>query len=204
MVVVPILFALDRLADLVIDKFERTGAEDVLLVPARVLVEDLLFVDEVERVGERRQKRAGREFEMKDDSLRVGRLDFVDHQIVTGACAQLAVGGKDDLVVARGHVGGGQRRAVVKFDVPADLEGVGLAVVGRLRHLGAEIADEMGYVRRVFRVDADQHAVERRDRMHRRIGALAVPVKARRRIRRDHVGEHPAIFRLLIRRRRNG
>ena len=163
-----------------------------------ILVENFLLVDEVERVGERRQKSAGREFEMKDDSRRVGRLDLVDHQVIARARAQLAIGRKNDLVVARGHVGGGQRRAVVKFDVLADLECVGLAVVGRLRHLGAEIADEMGYVRRVVRVDADQHAVERRDRMHRRVGALAVPVKARRRVRRDHVGEGAAVFRLLV------
>ena len=78
-VIIGVPLALDRLADLVIDEFERAGAENVLLVPARVLVENLLLVDEIERVGERRQKRAGREFEMKDDGARVGRLDLVDH-----------------------------------------------------------------------------------------------------------------------------
>ena len=62
-------------------------------------------------------------------------------------------------------------------------------------HLGAEIADELGRRGRVLRVDPDQHAVERRHRMHRREGRLAVPVEARRRIRRDHVGQRAAAFR---------
>jgi ParB-like nuclease domain len=35
MIIVPVLLALDRLTDLVIDKFERAGTENVLLVPAR-------------------------------------------------------------------------------------------------------------------------------------------------------------------------
>ena len=187
MIVVPILFALDRLAYLVIDEFEGAGTEDIPLVPARILVEDFLFVDEIERVGERRQKRARRKFKVKDDGARVGRLDFVDHQIITGPCAQFAAGGKNNLIVAGGNVGGSQWRTVVEFDVSTDLKGVGSAILSWLRHLGAEVADEMGYVRRVVRVDADQNAVERRDRMHRRVSALAVAVKARRRIRGDHV-----------------
>src|SRR5205807_1007132 len=54
MVVVPILLALYRLAYLVIDEFEGAGTEDIPLVPARIPVEDFLFVDEVERVSERR------------------------------------------------------------------------------------------------------------------------------------------------------
>src|SRR6516164_1553006 len=33
--------------------------------------------------------------------------------------------------------------------------------------------------------------------MNRRIGALAVTVKARRRVRRDHIGQRAAVFRLL-------
>jgi len=99
-------------------------------------------------------------------------------------------------------ISGSQLRAVVKSDILADSERVGLAVIGRLRDLGAEVADKIGNIGRVVRVDPDQHAVERRDRVHRRIGALAMPVKARRRIRRDHVGERPAALRLLARDRR--
>ena len=92
----------------------------------------------------------------------------------------------------------------MEFDIPTDLESVSLAVARRLWDLGAEIADEVRYVRRVVRVHADQNAVEWGDRMHRRIGALAVPVKARRRIRRDHVGEGAAVFRLLVGQSRYG
>src|SRR5215471_15461816 len=57
----------DRLASLVFGEFEGAGTEDVLLVPARVLVEDFLLVDERERVGERRQKSVGREFKMENN-----------------------------------------------------------------------------------------------------------------------------------------
>ena len=88
MVIVGVLLALDRLADLIVGEFERARAENVFLVPARVLVEYRFLADEIERVGERRQKRAGREFETKDDGARIGRLDLVHHQIVAGACAQ--------------------------------------------------------------------------------------------------------------------
>ena len=56
-VVVGVALALDRLADLVVRELERAGAHDVLLVPVRILVEDLLLVDEGEGVGERRQER---------------------------------------------------------------------------------------------------------------------------------------------------
>ena len=72
MVVIGVPLALDRLADLVVDKFERARADDVFFVPMRVFVENLLLVNKIERVGERRQKRGGREFQMKDDGDRVG------------------------------------------------------------------------------------------------------------------------------------
>src|SRR5260370_41079051 len=115
MIMGPVLLALDRLADLVIDTFERAGTEDVLLVPARVRVEDFLFVDEVERVGERRQKRAGRKFEAEDNSLKVGRLDFVDHQVIARPCAQLVIGGGKNLFLARSPLRGSQKRAGVEI-----------------------------------------------------------------------------------------
>ena len=102
------------------------------------------------------RKALGREFEVEDDGRRIGRLDLVDHQVIAGARAQHALRRKDDLVPARGDVGGGQRRAVGEFDAVADLEGVGLAVVGRLRHLGAQIADDIGRRGRIVRVDANQ------------------------------------------------
>ena len=72
---------------------------------------------------------------------------------------------------------GGQRRAVMEFDALADLEGVGLAVIGRLRHLGAEIADEVGRSGRILRIDADQHAVEWRCRVDRRVGCFPMAVE---------------------------
>src|SRR4029079_304483 len=44
-IVIRIALAGDRLADLVLVEDERTGTEDVLLEPMRVLLEDLLGVD---------------------------------------------------------------------------------------------------------------------------------------------------------------
>ena len=110
----------------------------------------------------------------------------------------------DDLLPARRHVGGGQRRAVVELDALADLEGVGLAVVGRRRHRGAQIADEIGGRGRIVGIDPDQHAVERRRRMHGREGGLAMAVEARRRVGRDHVGQRAAALRRVGGRRRAG
>src|SRR5262249_44172543 len=67
--------------------------------------------------------------------------------------------------------------------------------VGRRRHLGAEIADEIGGRRRIVRIDPDQHAVEWRSRVHGRIGGLAVTVETRRSVRWDHEGEYPTALR---------
>ena len=189
--VVGIAFALDRLPGLVGNELEGAGPHDVLLVPVRVLLQNLLLVDVGEGVGERRQECRGREFEAEHDGFRVGRLDLVDHQVIALARAEHSLRRKDDLVPARCHVGGGQWRAVVPFDAVADREGVGLAAVGGLRHVGAEVADELARTR-VLRVDPDQEAVERRGRMDRREGAFAMPVEARRRVGRDHVGQRAA------------
>src|ERR1700730_13228772 len=97
---------------------------------------------------------------MENDRGRVGCLDLVDHQVVAGARAQHPVGRKDNSLKARGYIGSGQWRTVVKFDVLSDLESVGLAVIRRPRHLGAEIADEIRGRGGVLWVDPDQHAVE--------------------------------------------
>jgi hypothetical protein len=51
------------------------------------------------------------------------------------------------------------QRAVVEFDTVAQFEGVGLAVVGRLRHLGTQIADEIRRRGCVLGIDAGQRAV---------------------------------------------
>src|SRR5215475_10650107 len=56
MVIIRVAHALDLRTGLVADEFERSRTQDVLLVPARFLVEDLLLVNPGKRVGERRQK----------------------------------------------------------------------------------------------------------------------------------------------------
>src|SRR6516162_8497479 len=61
MEVVRVALTLDRLAGVVGYESERTGAENVLLVPVRVLVEDRLFVDPGVGIGQCRQKCVGGE-----------------------------------------------------------------------------------------------------------------------------------------------
>jgi hypothetical protein len=188
----------DGLTGLVMGEFEGAGAEDVLLVPVRVLVEDGFLVDPVERVGDRRQKRGGGKFEPEYDGCGIGRLDLVDHQKIGDAGAEDALRREDDRAEGRGHVIGGQHRPVVKLHPLPDLEGVGLAVVGRLRHRDAEVADKIGCRCGIVRVDPHQEAVERRAGVHGGEGALAVRVEARRRVGRDHVGQRAAaLWRLL-------
>ena len=97
--------------------------------------------------------------------------------------------GRDDIV-------GGQRRAVVELHALPDLEGVGLAAVGRLRHLGAQVAHEIRRRGRIVRIDPDEHAVERRDRMDQRESRLAVAVPARRLVRHDE-GQRAASLRAV-------
>ena len=99
---------------------------------------------------------------------------------------------EDDLLERGDHVLRGQRRAVVEFHALADLEGVGLAAVGRLRHLGAQVADEIRRRRRIVRIDPDEHAVERRERVDQRERGLAVTVQARRLVGNDE-GQNAAL-----------
>ena len=59
----------DLLAGFVAGELERPGPQDVVLVPVDVLVEHLLLVDPVVRVGECRQKCAGGELQVNDDGV---------------------------------------------------------------------------------------------------------------------------------------
>ena len=197
-IVIRVAYALDRLAGFIGGELEGAGPHDVLLVPARILVEVGLPVDPVERIGECRQERTGREFEAEHHGRGIGRLDLVDHQVVGGACAQHPRGRKGEVLPACRHILGGERRAVMEFDVRAYLESVGPVVVGRLRHLGAQIADDVGRRCRVCRIDPNEDAVVRRHRMHRRVGALAMSIKARRRVRRYQIGQRAAPLRRLL------
>src|SRR5271155_4234093 len=141
--VVGVALTLDRLAGIVADELERARAEDVLFVPVRVLVEDFLFIDPGIGVGQRRQKRVGGELQPENHGGRIGGLDFVHHDEVTLSGADDALRREDDLIPARRDILRRQWRAVGEFDLFADLEGVGHAVVGRLRHRRAQIADEI-------------------------------------------------------------
>src|SRR4029079_804501 len=61
-VIVGEALALDRLAGVIADELERAGAHDVFFVPMLVLIENFFLVDEIEGVGDRRDKGGGREF----------------------------------------------------------------------------------------------------------------------------------------------
>src|SRR5262252_2189028 len=91
-----------------------------------------------------------------------------------------------------------ERGLTTPSGVVADLKGVGLAAISRLRHLSTQVADDVGSRFRIVGIDPYQHTVERRRRVDRRIGFLALRVETRRRVRRDHVGQYTAVFRRLV------
>src|SRR5207237_2968337 len=80
-VIIGVALALDRLAGLIAGEFERAGAQYILLVPMRVLIEDLLFVDPRKGIGEGGQKGAGGKLQTERNGRRVGRFDLVDHTV---------------------------------------------------------------------------------------------------------------------------
>src|SRR6516165_9514247 len=80
-IVIGVAHAADRLPSLEFGEFERARAFNVLLVPAWIPIEDLLLVDEGERIGERREKRVSREFEVEDDSGGIRGLHCIDHLV---------------------------------------------------------------------------------------------------------------------------
>ena len=133
----------------VINKVERTGTHHVVFVPVRIGIENLLFIYEPIRIGERRQEHAGGEFQSEHDGGGIRSLHRVDHRVPVLPRAQHAWTRKDDLMPARRDIGGGQQCAILKFDALTDLERIGLAVVGRRRDLGAQIAGKARGVRRV-------------------------------------------------------
>jgi hypothetical protein len=89
----------------------------------------------------------------------------------------------------------------MKLDAVADAKRIGPSAIGRHRHLSAKVANEIGRRGRVFGVDPDEDAVERRGHVDRCIGALAMTVETGRRVRRDQVGKDAAALRRLVGRR---
>src|SRR5262245_38348023 len=90
------------------------------------------------------------------------------------------------------HVAGGERRAVMELDALADLEREGLAAVGRLRHLRAQVADEL-VLGGILRIGPDQRAIEWGNRVDQRERRLLVAVEARRLVGHDEF-EYPALL----------
>ena len=105
-IIVGVLDPLDRLSGLVRSELERTGAHNVLLVPAGILVEDRFLVDPVIGVGEGGEKCAGGELQPEDHGCRIGCLDLVDHHEKALTRAGHPFGWVDDLLPTRHHVGG--------------------------------------------------------------------------------------------------
>ena len=202
MVIVGVPLAGDGLPGLVTHEFEGARSENVLFVPVRILVQSGFLVDIGEWIGERRKEGGRGEFEPEHDCARVRRFDLVHHRVEGLPGAGDTGRRTDDALPARGDIGGRQRRPIMKFHPVEDFEGVGFVVIGGPRHLGAEVADKIAGRRRAFRVDANEDAVERRGRVHRRKGRLAMTVEARRRVGGDQVGQRAApLWRLLGSRR---
>src|ERR1700737_3584249 len=97
---------------------------------------------------------------MEDHGRWIGSVDLVDHDKITLPGADDPLRREDDLVPARRDIFGCQWRAVGELDPLADLEGVSLAVIARLWHDRAQIADEIVRFARFVGVGADQPAVK--------------------------------------------
>ena len=192
MVIFGVTVAADGLAEFECLEFERTGTKDVFLVPMRVPSENVRLVNERVRVCERRQKRRCRKFQFEHDGSGIGCGDRIDHRVNAGPRTEDAGCGIDDGVPARGDVRGGELGAVMPFDAIADFERPGFPLVGRFRHLGAQVAHEIVGRCGVLRIDANQHAVEWSDRVHRCEGDFTVSVETRRCVGGDHICEDTA------------
>jgi hypothetical protein len=164
----------------------------------RVVVEDVLLVDEGIRVSEGRQKCCSRKLEVEHCRVCGGCFDPVDHRVVAATHTDHALRRINDFAPAGHHVVGRHRRSIAEPHIVTDLKGVGPAVVSRLWDLGADIADELRRVRRILRVRPNQHAIEGRNRMDGGERVLAMAVEARRRVGRDHEGQGPAVLRRII------
>ena len=126
--------------------------------------------------GEIRQHRRVRPLQMKHHGRRIGRVDAGDGGVVGLADRKDALRRVDDAIVARLHVGGGERRPVVKQHVAAQLEGVG-SPVGRDAPGFSEVADDL---RIIGRVEFEQCRVVRNNRMNEDEGEVGMTVVVRR------------------------
>src|SRR5439155_18882998 len=66
----------------VLDETERTGAENVLLVPVRILRQDLGLVDPVPWRSQTREEAGRWVLEPEDHRLGVGRLERLHHGVL--------------------------------------------------------------------------------------------------------------------------
>ena len=89
-------------------EFERSGTEDVFLVPAGVGIEGLFLINVGEGIGERRHEGACGKFQMKHNRRAIRCLDPIHHVVITLANAQDPLGGVDDHLPAFRHIGRGQ------------------------------------------------------------------------------------------------
>ena len=170
----------------VLDQTERPGAEHIAHGKQRVLLQLRGAVDAVERIAERIDQRAVRPLQPEDCGERIGRLDGVDVGDEALPHRDHALRWIADAVVARLHVCGGERRAVVEFHVRMELEGVGPGILGNRPAL-REVADEPGIV---GRVDLEQVRVVRRQQMDDREQRRLMAVVGRRvaRVDAEHQG----------------
>ena len=128
--------ALPMRAGDVLGELEGTGAHHVARRKGGVLLELGGAEDAVERVGEGIEQRAVGPLQLEDDGQRIGRLDAVDVGDQALAHRHHALRRIAQAIVGRLDVLGRERRAVVELDVGAELEGVGLGVVGNRPALG--------------------------------------------------------------------
>ncbi len=179
----------------VLHEDEGAAAHDMRLVPVHVLRENVGLVDPVEGRRQRGDERGRGPFEAEDNGRRIGRLDRLDGRVLPLAERHHVRGRVDDLVIRRLHVLRREVAAVVEFHAATKLEGVRPAVLGDRPGFG-EIADHFR-TRSIGRVEPEQGAVDRGERMDQRERSLTVPVVGGG-LRRNDVHELAAVARTLL------
>ncbi len=129
-------------------------------------------VDAVRRRGKIRQHRRFRPLQAKHHGQRIGRVDAADRSEIDLPRRRYAGRRMDNALIACVHIGRGQSPPVVKQNVRAQFEGVGLAIGRHIPGL-CQIADDL---RVVGRIEFEQRRIMRRYRVQKREGGVAVAI----------------------------
>ncbi len=177
-VVVRVALAIQILAALMLDENESPGSQDILLVPAYVLGKLLGAIYVVIRVGEGGDERRARVLQLEDDGGVIRGRDLLHHDVETLAGTSHTLRRKDNLVEACHDVVRRYRLTVPELSIRSKFKRVFFAPLGGLWHRQRQITHEISRRGGVFRIHADQDAVEGCGPVEHRKGAFPVSVVA--------------------------